>query len=173
MGWLAISKNLEKFWEDDGVHGRPVDAGEEGKLLIIAQEDFGHKVAVHLLTGTIFLDYENIEIQNGTVDIQNDKVRFVICDETNIAGDFAELTQELVYLRDDYGRKVLLNDGRFAQVRNDILTPLLWRPIWFTRWTNGMPTKVIGAQTTLPKEQGGKNVKKMISIFADGRLGID
>lgn len=172
MGWIAITKGFEILREE--THGRPVQAGEEGNLLVIAQEDFGHRVAIDLVNGIVFVDYDDLSVQNGTVGIANDKMRFVICEETNIVGELAHVEQRLDWHRDESGKKVLDPEtGRFLQVRSDILTPLTWRPIWFTRWTNGQPTKVIGAQTTLPKEYGGRNVKKMISLFGDGRLGID
>lgn len=187
MGWRAITREGEELTEEK--HGRPVAAGDEGKLLVIAQEDFGHNVAVDLTSGIIFIDYESLSIQNGTLELVNDKFRFWICEETNIVGEMFHLAQEIVYARDENRRRVIHkcdedneyfrshascdDKGRFIQVRNDLLTPLLWRPIWFTRWTNGVPVKVIGAQTTLPEMQGGKNVKKMVSIFSDGRIGID
>lgn len=171
MGWRAITKDGEELREE--THGRPVQAGEEGNLLVIAQEDFGHSIAVDLSNGVIAIDYESLSVQNGTIELANDKFRFWICEETNIIGEFSELEQRLEYLRDDDGRKILGEDGRYQRVRTDILHPLVWRPIWFTRWTNGVPTKVIGAQITLPKQQGGKNVKKIVSLFADGRIGID
>lgn len=171
MGWRAITRNFEELREDE--HARPVQAGDEGSLLVIAQEDFGHSVAVDLVNGLIAIDYDYLGIQNNSIELANDKFRFLICDETNIAGEFMHLTQELVDFRDENGRRVLGPDGRYQKVRNDILTPLIWRPIWFTRWTNGVPVKVIGAQTTLPEIQGGKNVKKMVMLYPDGRIGID
>jgi hypothetical protein len=171
MGWRAITRNFEELSEE--THGRPVQAGEEGSLLVIAQEDFGRSVAVDLVNGLIAIDYERLGIQNETVELVNDKFRFLICEETNIAGEFMHLEQKVDFLHDEYGRRIIGPDGRFQKVRNDILTPLIWRPIWFTRWTNGVPVKVIGAQTTLPESQGNKNVKKMVIIYPDGRIGID
>lgn len=170
MGWRAIYKDgSEKI---EGVDGRPVQDGENGELLVITQEDFGHKVAIDLINGIIYLGYEDARVQNGAVEIISPKSVLWICDETNIVGDLAHIEQEFVFLRDEDGKRIL-QDGKYVKVRNDILHPLQWRPIWFTRMTNGIPTKVIGAQTTMPKEQGGKNAKKMVSIFSDGRLGID
>lgn len=65
-------------------------------------------------------------------------------------------------------------DGKQAQVRTDILHELEWRPIWFNRHSlPGGVTHVIGAQVTLPALQGGKNLKKLVSLFEDGRIGID
>lgn len=170
MGWRAVTKDGEELREE--THGRPVQAGEEGNLLVIAQEDFGHNIAIDLIHGVIALDYNSMSVQNGTIELTDTKNFIHICDETSIVGELFHLEQEFVDYRDESGRKVI-RDGEYVKVRNDLLTPLTWRPIWFTRYTNGIPTKVIGAQTTLPKEYGGKNVKKMISIFADGRLGID
>jgi hypothetical protein len=171
MGWRAIYKDGTERVE--GVDGRPVQDGEEGKLLVITQEDFGHKVAVDLLKGVISVDYQEVRRdRNVDLEIVDPRMVFWICDETNIVGDLAHLNSVLVDLRDEDNRKVL-QDGKFVKVRNDILTSLTWRPIWFTRMTNGEPTKVIGAQTTMPKEQAGKNAKRMVVLFSDGRLGID
>jgi hypothetical protein len=171
MGWRAIYRDGTERVE--GVDGRPVQDGEDGKLLVITQEDFGHKIAVDLVNGVIAIDYEEVRRdRNGDLEVVNPRMSFWICDETNIVGDLAHLSSTLVDWRDEDGRKVI-RDGRFIQVRNDTLTPLTWRPIWFTRMTNGMPTKVIGAQTTMPKEQAEKNAKKMVMLFEDGRLGID
>lgn len=176
MGWLAITKTGELYQEDDpnpDRGGRPVAKGEEGTLAIIAQEDYGHKIAVDLYSGILIFDYETIGFENGQVQITGQKNLVWICDETNIVGELAHNEVELVPYIDNDGNNIVGADGNLVMVRNDVLTPLIWRPIWFTRFTNGIPTKVIGAQTTLPESNGGKNVKKMVSIFADGRLGID
>lgn len=172
MGWIAVTKTGEILKEEDGI-GRPVDAGNNDELLMVAQEDFGHKVAIDLKNGTVILEYDTLIVENGGIQIANPKVVFYICEETNIVGDYKHLQQELIDHRDDQGRKVLGADGKYIKVRNDILTDLQWRPIWFTRVIGGVPTKIIGAQTTTPELQGTKNVKKLISIFQDGRLGID
>lgn len=155
MGWISIDKSGNKLSED--THGRPVAAGEEGSLAVIAQEDFGHKVAIDLYNGIIAIDYQELGWQNGTVELVNPKVFLYICEDTNIGSDLFSLTKT----EPD-------KEGWYS----DIVTPLTWRPIWFTRVTNGVPTKIIGAQTTLPPEFGGKNVKKQIMLFADGRIGI-
>lgn len=97
------------------------------------------------------------------MQLYNPKIVMYICDETTIVGELLHQEQSSM---DSYGNAV---EGYVYQT----YIPLTWRPIWFTRVTNGVPTKVIGAQTTLPKEFGGKNVKKMISIFDNGALGID
>lgn len=179
MGWKAIYKDtfeIQQEYNEDGSHsglGRPVEAGNEGKLAVVAEEDFGHKVAVDLNNGMVAIDYDSLGIQNNTIELANPKLMFNICEETNIVGELMHLKQELVYLRDEAGKKILGADGRYQRVRNDILTPLIWRPIWFTRYTMGIPAKVIGAQTTTPKMQGEKNVKKLIILFSDGRIGID
>lgn len=171
MGWRAIYKDGTELQE--GTHGRPVQDGEEGKLLVIAQEDFGHNIAIDLIKGVVAIDYESLEVVDGQIQISNPKCYLWINDDTNVVGDLYFVDQEFLDYRDEDGRKVLDANGRYVKVRNDKLRPLVWRPIWFTRYTNGLPTKVIGAQTTTPPEFGGKNVKKMISILADGRLGID
>lgn len=171
MGWIAITRNNEILREEDGI-GRPVEAGNNDELLAVAQEDFGHKVLVDLINGAIILEYDTLGVQNGSIEFTGAKVIFLICEETNIVGEYKHLRQEFVDYRDEDGRKIL-QDGRYVKVRNDILTDLQWRPIWFTRVIGGIPTKIIGAQTTTPEIQGAKNVKKLISIFADGRLGID
>lgn len=172
MGWRAITKDGEELYE--ATHARPVQAGEEGNLLVIAQEDYLHSVAVDLINGIVIIDYDSLGVQNGDIEISGGKLRFLICDETNIVGEFKHLEQKIEDLRDEDGRRVL-HDGRYVKVRTDILHPLVWRPIWFSRHISALPApvKVIGAQVTLPKDQGGKNVKKMISLFPDGQIGID
>lgn len=195
MGWKAVTREGEFLTEechhidcpeptqhtdfcvhpicpDNNLHSRPVERGNNNELLCIAQEDFGYKVLVDLKNGVIILGYAEVRYQNGTLEIIQPGHILWICEETNIVGDYKHLKQELVYERDAEGKRVLV-DGKYNKVRNDILTDLIWRPIWFTRTTNGVPTKVIGAQTTTPKLQGEKNVKKLVSLFADGRLGID
>jgi hypothetical protein len=177
MSWKAITKNFELLREldDEGNGtglGRPMQQGENNELLVIAEEDFGRKVAVDLINGVIIIDYDTLSGEGGMVNITNPRFVFLIADETNIAGEYKHVTQELVDYIDEQGRKVI-QDGEYVKVRNDILTSIVWRPIWFTRWTNGMPTRVIGAQTTTPEIQGNKNVKKLISIYGDGRIGID
>lgn len=178
MGWRAIYKDGTIKNEDDRNEdgnqkwGRPVDDGENGKLLLISQESNGHKIAVELVHGFIVIDYETFGVQNGSVEISGPYPPLWICDETNIGGELAHHTERFYPARDENGRKILLENGKYQNVKDDIYTPVIWRPIWFTRMTNGMPTYVIGAQTTLPKEQGGKNLKKMVNIFVDGRLGI-
>lgn len=167
MGWVAIYKDGKIEHEDDtftndkgeieGV-GRPVDAGNNGELVVIAQEDFGHTVAIDLMSGVIAIDYEgSIGVQNGTIELTNVKTYLLICDETNIIGDLRHISSSEP---DDQGNY------------ENTYTSLSWRPIWFTRWTNGIPVKVIGAQTTLPETHNGKNLQKMVLIFPDGRIGI-
>lgn len=172
MGWRALYHNGVELREE--THGRPVQDGEEGKLLVIAQEDYGHTVAIDLQNGVIALDYESLGVQNGTIELNNPKMLLWICDETNIGGEIFHMTTKWDYKRDENRRKVLDPDaGKFIKEGINTFTPLLWRPIWFTRNTNGIPTKVIGAQTTLPEVHGGKNLKKMVNLFVDGRIGID
>lgn len=156
MGWIAVTKDQQILRE--GEHGRPVDAGNEGNLLFIMQEDYGHKIAIDLVNGVIIAEYEDWGIQNGTVELSNPKAVFYVCDETNIGA-------ELFHIKSTEPD----GDGWFT---NEYI-PLTWRPIWFTRVTNGDPTKVIGVQTTLPEANGGKNLKKMVSLFSTGAVGID
>lgn len=167
MGWISIAKDGTTLREEDGIP-RPVAAGEEGSLAVIAQEDYGRRVAIDLINGIIAIGYESLGIQNGTVELRGQPLLIWICDETNIVQDMRHLEQRLDPMDDV--------NGEPSFVRTDILTSLTWRPIWFSRNTvpgGGAPVKVIGGQTTLPTLQGGGNVKKLISIFDDGRLGID
>lgn len=156
MGWVAITRQDEVLKEE--THGRPVQQGEEGNLKFIMQEDFNQKVAVDLINGVIIVGYDDWGIQNGTVEIHNPKAVLYICDETNIVGQFMNVEPSAPDEKGDFV---------------NTFKPLIWRPIWFTRVTAGQPTKVIGAQTTLPKENGGYNIKKLVSIFQSGMLGID
>ena len=55
MGWKAFFKDGTTMSE--GVDGRPVQAGDEGLLWFITQEDYGHKVLVELINGVIVLDF--------------------------------------------------------------------------------------------------------------------
>lgn len=178
MGWIAITKDKQVLQED--IDGRPVQRGEDGELLFIFQQDFGHKVGVDLVEGIIHIDFDDFEIQDR-VYVHNPKLSFYICEETNIVGEYKHLTQTFEWARDENGKRLRrqenVNDPNSKmvgfKVRTDTLIPIIWRPIWFTRWTNGIPTKVIGAQTTTPDLQGARNVKKLVSLFADGRIGID
>lgn len=155
MGWISFSKNGEVLRE--GEHGRPVKEGEEGNLAVIAQEDFGHKIAIDLNNAIIAIDYDTISMQNGTIELTGEPTILYICDDTNIGGDLFALTKTEPDEKGWY---------------SDIVTPIQWRPIWFTRVTMGIPTKVIGAQATMPPEFGGHNVKVQIMLFSDGRVGI-
>jgi hypothetical protein len=178
VGWKAIYKDgtikNEEDINEDGLPkwGRPVEDGNNGLLLCIAQEDYGHKIAVDLINGIIALEYDEIGVQNGTVELHNPKIFLWICDETNIVGELRHVKTTFPFARDEDGKKIL-HEGKYVKVKNDEHIPLTWRPIWFTRYTDGVPTKIIGAQTTQPKEQDNRNAKKMVSIFIDGRLGID
>lgn len=153
MGWTAFTKEGEIIRE--GEQARPVQAGEEGQLLAITQEDMGHRIAVDLTAGVIFFDYENIGINQGYLEVSGYKTMLYICDETTRLGGLMD--QKWSEEADESG--LYLID----------YVPYTWRPIWFTRFHNGQPTWVIGAQTTID----GRNFKKMISIFVDGTLGID
>lgn len=176
MGWVAIFKDGTLLREEDG-KARPVDAGNNGELVVIAQEDFGRKIAVDLLNGVIAFDYKSLGIQNGTIELDQPGFIFAICEETNVVGEYKHLKQEFVWDRDEEGKRILEN-GKYKKVRNDILTDLVWRPIWFTRTTsNGITAdvsvKIVGAQTTTPKGQGERNIKKLITLFPGGSIGID
>lgn len=158
MGWIAVYRNGKIEKEDDPGVGRPVQAGENGELMAIAQEDYGNKVAIDLINGIILIGYDAITVQNGTVEVQNPKTFLRICEETNIVGDYRHRTETEP---DGAGNYTIDYHS------------LVWRPIWFSRITNGVATKIIGTQTTTPTLQGEKNVKKLISLFSDGTVGID
>lgn len=155
MGWYSIDKEDNILREE--TDGRPVAAGEEGSLRFIGQEDFNHKVAVDLTNGVILIDYDQISLQNGTVEVHNPKNVLYVCDDTNILADLYDIE------KGEPDR-----EGWFSQT----VVPLSFRPIWFTRVTNNIPAKIIGLQCTLPESFGGKNVKKMVILYSDGRVGI-
>ena len=155
MGWTAYFKTGEVFNESE--HGRPVQAGEEGNLKLIVQEDYGHKIALDLVNGVIIIDYDALDLQGGNVAVSNPKCILYVCDETNIVGDLFKVKK---------GKPD--KEGWFSQTT----IPFVWRPIWFTRHTNEGQTKVIGLQTTLGAPYRRKNVKKLVSMFDDGRIGI-
>ena len=176
MGWRAITKDGEMLSEE--THGRPVQAGEDGNLAVIAQEDYGHRIAIDLINGIIAFEYDRIGVQNGTVELDNPKYFMWICDDT-------------VLLSDVFPTEHILHPSKEGEiVHSTIQHRLQWRPIWFSRVTNGIPTKIIGAQTTVPRpyerkststhpraskklpKTGSRNVKKMIMLFPDGRVGI-
>lgn len=166
MGWKAIQRNPLKVLaesNEDGSPtglGRPVDAGNANELLGVAQEAYGRSVYIDLTNGVIVLDYSKLGLQNGTVEIENPREVIIICDETNIVGEF-------------FHQDVTEPDAE----GNVTMTyrPLIWRPIWFKRHIsnlNGGPIEVIGAQTTLPESQGEKNIQKIVNLYPDGRIGI-
>jgi hypothetical protein len=169
MGWRAVYRDGTEKNEENS--GRPVQDGDEGKLALIAQEDYGNKVAVDLINGIIHIGYDHLDIESG--QIIGAPVKFWICEDSNIVGMLAHHKEVLSDYRDENGRRVINEEGRITKVRTDVFTPLLWRPIWFSRVTNGDYTKVIGAQTTTPTEFGGRNVKKMVFLFSSGDIGID
>lgn len=170
MGWTAIARSGEVFSEDK--HGRPVAEGKKGNLAAIIQEDFGHSVLVDLINGIIAIDFDHFTVENGTLSVDTPKMHFYICTDTIRAGELSHLTSQLDPVMDDEIQRIDEATQQPVFTRTDTVTPLIWRPIWFTRWINFIPTKVIGAQTTLPKVYGGKNVKKMVMLFADGQIGI-
>lgn len=160
MGWTAYHK--DGTITNEAEHGRPVQDGEEGNLRFIQQEDYGHKVGIDLIGGVIVLDYDGLDLQGGSIAIANPRAVLYVCDETVIAGELLKV------------RKTKPNKEGWYQ---NIETPLKWRPIWFTRNISGVgghiAVKVVGLQTTLGAPYKRKNVKKMISLFPDGRIGID
>jgi len=156
MGWIAYYRDGTSLSEDKD--GRPVQDGQDGKLAMVLQEDFGHKVGIDLINGIVYVDYQSIEYQNGTFAIDTPRFVFFVCDETNIVAELFDVTATEPDAQGWY---------------ENIITPIQWRPIWFTRHTNEAITKVIGLQATLPEGFGSRNVKKVISLFEDGRLGID
>jgi len=175
MGWKSISKDGEERWEgheNPELGGRPVDAGEEGKLAAIIQEDFGHKIIIDLRAGLIFIDPESYEYQNGTLGVSGVKTMLVACDDSNRMHEYKHLTQTFDLARDEKGRKIHDENGKLVKTRTDHLSDLIFRPVWFTRYTNGVPTKAIGLQTTTPKEMGERNVKLIVWLFMDGTIGI-
>lgn len=175
MGWRALAKDGTIYSEEKD--GRPVQLGEKGQLAVISQDDFGHSVAIDLLNGIVAIDYTNLGIQNGTVEIENPRMIFWIAHETYIVGELHGIKSRLDPFMepDETGelkQRIDETTKELVFTRTDTIIPLKWRPIWFTRWINGVPTKIIGAQTTLPADYGRKNVKKMIILYPDGRLGI-
>lgn len=165
MGWIAITKENKILREEDGITednpggGRPVDLGNENKLLVIAAKEYGHSVAIDLVNGVIALDFEDLGVQNGTIELHNAKAIFTICEETNIVGEFKHRKTTRPKKNGDY--LITYED-------------MVFRPIWFTRHISALPAPiiVIGAQTTTPSEQGKRNIKKIVSLYPDGRIGI-
>lgn len=165
MGWVAITQDYKLLQEEDGITefnpggGRPVAMGNKNKLRVVGASAYGHSVAVDLLNGVIALDYTRIGVQNETIELENVKNFIAICDETAIVG---EMKKRKATIPDE--------DGNYYMTYTD----LIWRPIWFNRMISTLPgpVVVIGAQTTLPKDQGGRRIKKLVSLFPDGRIGI-
>lgn len=172
MGWKSLDKQGNWLSEDE--HGRPVQAGEEGNLVMITQEDYGHLIVVNLINGIINIDPKGYPtIQNGTIEIDGG-AQLWLCEDTSIVGDMAHLSHTYELKRDEKGRKMRDEKGNLIEIRTDHLTPLTFRPIWFTRHYAALPApvKIIGVQVTLPELQGGANYKRMVMLFPDGRLGI-
>lgn len=169
MGWFAVTKDKVYVREDEGLdawrekvpglEGRPVDLGNNGGLLIAGEEEYGHKVAVDLVKGIIVIDFDSLDIQGGNIAVDNPRAILYMCEETNILGEFQH-------------RKTTKPDKQ----GNYLITydPMIFRPIWFRRHISTLPGPVVvmGAQTTTPSDQGKRNVKKMVSLFPDGRVGI-
>lgn len=179
MGWRSISKTGEIRYEgheNPELGGRPVKQGEEGNLLFIEQEDYGHRVGIDLRAGIILIGYdEPAGYQNGTLEIHGvPKVVIWMAEDTNIVGEMYNLEQTFELKRDEKGRKVRDESGKLVETRTDTLIPLVFRPIWFSRHISTLPApiKVIGVQVTLPESMGGKNSQKMVMLYPDGRIGI-
>lgn len=178
MGWRSISKTGEIRYEghaDPVLGGRPVAEGEEGNLLFIEQEDYGHRVGIDLKLGVILIDYpEPAGYQNGTLEISDWKTAIWIADDTSIVGEMMHIAYQYDLKLDEKGRKMRDEKGKLIELKTDILTPITFRPIWFSRVISTLPApvKVVGAQATLPELQGGFNTKKMVMLYPDGRLGI-
>src|ERR1041385_2367027 len=171
MGWRSISKTGEIRYEgheNPELGGRPVAQGEEGNLLFIEQEDYGHRVGIDLVHGVILIDYDGqpTSYQNGTVEIHGTpKTTLWMADETSIVGEMFHIESTYTLKLDEKGRKIHDDNGKLVQIKTDNLVPLTFRPIWFSRHISALPApvKVIGLQTTLPELQDGANVKKMVS----------
>lgn len=178
MGWRSISKTGEIRYEgheNPELGGRPVAQGEEGNLLFIEQEDYGHRIGIDLRVGVILIDYEGepTSYQNGSIEVHGTpKVAIWMADDTSIVGEMGIVEQQFDLKRDEKGRKVRDEIGKLIEVRTDIIKPLTFRPIWFSRHISTLPApvKVVGLQTTLP--ESGANYKKMVMIYPDGRIGI-
>lgn len=163
-GWFAITKDFKILRESEGITkdnpggGRPVALGNEDGLRVCGASAYGHTVAIDLINGVIALDFDNLGIQNETIEI-NPKVAFSICEETNVVGEFKHRKTTKPKKNGDY--LITYED-------------MIFRPIWFNRIISTLPgpVVVIGAQTTTPREQGKRNIKKIISLFPDGRIGI-
>lgn len=155
MGWTAYHKDGTVL--NEGEHGRPVQAGEEGQLRFIVQEDYGHKIGLDLVNGVIIVDYDSLDLQGGGIAVENPKIVLYVCDETSVVGELFKV----------YKTKPN-KEGWFKQTQ----IPFIWRPIWFTRHINNDTVKVVGLQTTLGTPYKRKNIKKLISLFSDGRIGI-
>lgn len=179
MGWRSISKTGEIRYEgheNPELGGRPVAQGEEGNLLFIEQEDYGHRVGIDLTVGVILIDYdEPTGYQNGSLEIHGvPRATLWMADDSSIVGEMYHVESTYELKRDEKGRKIHDDKGKLVETKTDHLTPLTFRPIWFSRHISTLPEpiKVIGLQATLPDLQGGKNVQKMVMLYPDGRIGI-
>lgn len=160
MGWIAYHKDGTILQEGSG-HGRPVQAGDEGQLRFIVQEDYGNRVGVDLTNGVIVIGFDQIEIQNDTLAIHNPRTILHVADETSVISELTKVRKT----RPD-------KDGNFDYKHE----PFKWRPIWFSRvfgYASETPVKVIGLQTTLGTPYKRKNIKKLVSLLPDGRIAID
>lgn len=165
--WRAFTKDGQHLFE--GKHGRPIEAGNNGELVAICEEENHHQILVDLIHGVIIIGYDGVEIseETKTLQVNGPKLFIWIADETNIVGDLKEVVRKEVTPPPEEEFK----EGWYSETEY----PLIWRPIWFTRHVIGAVTtqvRVIGAQTTLPEMYGGHNVKKMVMLYDDGRIGI-
>ena len=159
MGWIAYHKDGTITQETHD--GRPVQAGEEGELSFIVQEDYGHKIGIDLLNGVIIIDYDALEVQNGGVYITNPRSVLYVADETSIVGELQKV------------KKTKPNKEGWFEYKHE---PFTWRPIWFSRnfaMAGEQAVKVVGLQTTLGAPYKRRNIKKMVSLLPDGRIAID
>lgn len=178
MGWIALyNDGTIKREEDNDPDGRPMQDGKDGKIRAIAQIDYLNSVAVDLRDGIIYFGFETMGLQNGTIEFDRIIGVLQVCEETTIVGDLKHIRSELDPQFNEDGTPRLNTDGTQVNFKTDYETPLEWRPIWFSRYImtplGTVVVKVIGLQTTTPEVYGGHNIKKLISLFPDGRVGID
>lgn len=178
MGWIALYHDgTIKREEANESSGRPMQDGFDGKIRAIAQIDYNNSVAIDLRDGIIYFGFETMEMENGSIKFDRIIGVLHICEETTIVGDLVDLHSVLEpQFNEDGTPKLNSHDGTQVQFRTDYTQKLDWRPIWFTRVSiseQSSMVKVIGCQTTTPENFGGRNIKKLVSLFEDGRVGID
>lgn len=177
MGWIALYHDgTIKREEANEPSGRPMY--DDDKIRAIAQIDYLNSVAVDLRDGIIYFGFETMTLQDGVLEFDRIIGVLQICEETTIIGDLKHIRSELEpQFNEDGTPKMNTADGTQVQLKTDYETPIQWRPIWFSRVImsplGNVIVKVIGCQTTTPEVYGGRNIKKLISLFPDGRVGID